>query len=493
MGNAQSSRRPRRLTPQEVDKTKINTYTDLAAANIGGRVVALSDEFFSEADNLLKPSPPSKEITHTENGIQRDGWETRRHSRGHDYVIIRLGFPGNLAGFDIDTSNFKGDHAPFAAVDACYVGDDAVRKNGPGAVTSYQWEELLPKIVMEPSTHNVFSLPLDLVDATYDHVRLRIYPDGGVARFRVFGSVVPVWGPNISDQLVDLAYIGNGGRVVSSSDEYFAPMSNLILPGRGNNTRDGWLTRRGWSKHSKEWAVIHLGATAVLEKCEIDTAGYRGNHPEDVLIEGCYSMEERPEDDVDIAWVTLLPRTRVGANAQHFFNFEESAASQYRFTHVRVSVFPDGGLSRVRIYGRVAADAVEPLPAPISSTKSTTKSRSGTPQPSRSPSRASLSGRSTPAASSSARPRSSTAGARKNHPLAQSSSASSAEDSTESDDVAGSAPPSSTGRKRGRPSRSQSGTKLIATEVAVVRSPSSRTLTSGDAGESARASKRSRQ
>jgi len=383
MGNSHSAH-PRRLTPHEVESTKIDSYTDLANATIGSEVVEFSDECFGKAANVIAPANPAPSSQNfTEHDADINGWQTRRHSGGHDFVIIKFAFPGSLAGFDISTVNFSGNHAPFAAVDACFVGS----KKG----ANYNWQEILPRTPIDPNSHNVFSLPLESTDPVYDHIRLRIFPDGGVARFRVFGNVVPLWGPEPSEKVIDLAFVGNGGRVVSCSDEYFAPMGNLNLPGRAADTRGGWLTKRNWSRFAKEWAVIHLGATGLLSSVEVDTGHFHGCQPNEVSVEGCYSMEERPEDDVDISWTVLLPRTRVSPDAVHRFDFPNQVRD-VRFTHVRLSLFPDGGLSRVRVYGRVAPDvtaapdAQTPRPARQTSPPASTQRRP--PQPSHS--RASL-------------------------------------------------------------------------------------------------------
>ncbi|KAG5455574.1 MAG: Allantoicase repeat-domain-containing protein [Olpidium bornovanus] len=156
-------------------------------------------------------------------------------------------------------------------------------------------------------------------------------------------------------------------------------MGNLNLPGRAADTRGGWLTRRNLSSFAREWAVIHLGVTGLLSGCEVDTAHFLGNHPREVSVEGCYSMEERPEDDVDVSWATLLPRTSVGPDALHRFDFFETARGA-KFTHVRVLIFPDGGLSRVRIFGTVDPDAAGPPAAEASKSGAAAASRAASKQ-----------------------------------------------------------------------------------------------------------------
>ncbi|RKP39518.1 allantoicase-like protein, partial [Dimargaris cristalligena] len=319
------------------------TSSDLASNQLGSEIVSVSDEFFAAAQNLLKPGPSVQDKTRvTDQGAWYDGWETRRHNHAHDWVIIKLGFSGCIAGFDIDTAHFNGNHAPVASVDACYVSEDA----GPNP--EYKWENILPKVDLGPSARHLLAL-WNPPAAIFSHVRLNIFPDGGVARFRVYGNVKPNITPYSIDEDIDLANVGSGGRAVACSDSHFSSMNNLILPGRGKVMMDGWETRRSRTPNHSDWVTIKLGATGYLDKAEIDTYQFKGNFPEAATLQACYSLEENPDDDPDCFWFQILAKTRLEADRVHFVTL--NLANQ-PFTHVKLTIYPDGGVKRLRVYGR---------------------------------------------------------------------------------------------------------------------------------------------
>ncbi|RUS28054.1 galactose-binding domain-like protein [Jimgerdemannia flammicorona] len=379
MGNANS--KPdgplySRIEVPRVDDCLLFDYVDLAANSYGSTIVAVSDQFFSSADNLLKPKSPKKyEDEYGDNGPLSDGWETKRHNTGGDWVIVKLGFQGTIRGFDIDTTHYEDNYPPKARVEACFVEEDGIKKE---VEPEYQWKLLLPTISIKRSSHNFFAIPD--TDDIYTHVRLTIIPDGGVvggappsrafcfvprspanlaffhpqARFRVYGTCEPKWTPSHVDSMVDLAFAGNGGRVVSvSTQQPYGRKENLLLPGRGLNGGDGWETKRSRTLGHRDWAVVKLGAAGHLEKVEIDTNHFKGNHPEAARIEACYTVENNPDLDVDIEWIELLPKTRLQGHTQQFFTLTPVTQP---FTHVRLTIFPDGGVKRLRVYGRLAEE-----------------------------------------------------------------------------------------------------------------------------------------
>ncbi|RUS20720.1 hypothetical protein BC937DRAFT_94527 [Endogone sp. FLAS-F59071] len=382
-----------RLQVSRVEDCLLFDYVDLASDSYGSSIVTTSDQFFSPAENLLKPNPPKKiEDEYGDNGPLSDGWETKRHNAVDDClnvtiacsflwqapstllptykllqtlfprVIIKLGFQGTIRGFDIDTTHYEDNYPPKARVEACLVEDDGIKKEKG---LEYQWKPLLPTVSIKPTTHNFFALPD--TDDIYTHVRLTIIPDGGVARFRVYGTVEPEWTPSLANSMVDLAFAGNGGRVVSvSSQQQNGRKDNLLLPGRGFHgiycvsftavgsdklMGDGWQTKRARTVGHRDWAVVKLGAPGHLEKVEIDTNHFKGNYPEAARIEACFTVENNPDLDVDIDWVELLPKTRLQGHTQQFFTLNPSPQP---FTHVRLTIFPDGGVKRLRVYGRLA-------------------------------------------------------------------------------------------------------------------------------------------
>lgn len=319
-------------------------WVDLAAEQVGGKALAASDEFFAPKENLLKPGRGVFiEGKYTSRGKWMDGWETRRKRvPGHDWCVIRLGLPGIVRGVNVDTNHFLGNYPEFCSVDGCR----ALRK---GTV----WTEILPKTRLQGGAQNLS--PIHSPE-TWTHIRLNIYPDGGVARLRVHGEVVfDLKALARSGRLVDLAAAAHGGFVLASNDMFFGPRNNLILPGRAKTMAEGWETRRRRGP-GHDWCVIRLGHPGVIEKVEVDTSHFRGNYPESCSLEGALAQGAEPEDFVDsdrFPWVEILPRVKLRAHARHLFSKEVRKIGP--FTHVRFNIYPDGGVSRLRLYGRLRA------------------------------------------------------------------------------------------------------------------------------------------
>ncbi|KAJ1654620.1 Allantoicase [Dispira simplex] len=347
MGNQHSSELPPYYNADPTNEATHHTlsrYTDLASDTLGSKVVAVSDEFFVSAANLIKSHAPVQDkVRMTDQGAWYDGWETRRHNPKHDWVIIRLGYAGTIAGFNIDTAHFNGNHAPEASVEACFVAEGD--KKDP---RDYPWEEVLPKVPLGPSSQHLLALwnpPATL----FNHVRLNIYPDGGVARFRVFGNVKPQWFSISPETILDLAAVGHGGRAVACSNAHFSAMSNLLLPGRGISMKDGWETARSREENHSDWVVIRLGTTGYLHQVELDTYQFKGNFPQAASLQACYSLQDNPDDDPDCFWFQVLSKSRLEGHQLHEFPVE---LKEQPFTHVKLSIYPDGGIKRLRVYGR---------------------------------------------------------------------------------------------------------------------------------------------
>ncbi|QDE85435.1 MULTISPECIES: allantoicase [Myxococcus] len=325
-------------------------FIDLAAENVGGQALLASDEFFAGKENLLKPGRgvfiPGK---FTENGKWMDGWESRRKRvPGHDWCILKLGLPGVVRGVDIDTNHFLGNFPEYASVDALEVEGSPT----PEALAEATWTPILPQLKLQGGTRNLFPIASD---KRWTHLRLNIFPDGGVARFRVHGEVRPDFERlSHAGGAVDLAAAENGGTVVACNDSFFGPKDNLILPGRAANMGEGWETRRKRVLPGFDWIVVKLAVPGTVQRVEVDTAFFKGNYPDTCSIEGCYLRE--PVVDFanahDIAWTELLPRTKLQAHHRHFY--ESELAAKGPFTHVRLKIYPDGGVSRLRVHGRPA-------------------------------------------------------------------------------------------------------------------------------------------
>lgn len=328
---------------------------DLAAAAMGGRALAASDEFFAEKENLLEPGRgvflPDE---YTDRGKWMDGWESRRkRTPGHDFCIVRLGAPGVVRALDIDTNHFLGNHPPFASVDATNAPADASLE----ALDAAGWTEILPQSPLRPGSQNLFTVGDGRV---YTHVRLNIFPDGGVARFRVYGDVKPDLAAaeidpeaaaHVEPGEIDLVAAKNGGLALACSDAFFGPMNNLILPGRAKNMGGGWETRRKRGP-GHDWILLRLGVPGSIGCVEVDTNHFKGNYPDRCSLEGIWAPGARITDllQPSAAWREVLGETRVSASARHFYRGELAARGP--FSHVRLSIHPDGGVSRLRLYGR---------------------------------------------------------------------------------------------------------------------------------------------
>ncbi|ORX86086.1 allantoicase [Basidiobolus meristosporus CBS 931.73] len=280
-------------------------------------------------------------------GAWFDGWENRRHNPDHDWAIIQLAFAGSIVGFDIDTAHFTRNHAPAASVDVAFVSGEAL---ATGDDINYEWKEVLPKVELQPTSKHYFVLD-NPDNAPYNFVGINQYPDGGITRFRVYGGIVPVF-PEDKNELVDLAYVGNGARVVVSSNDDFAPASNVILPTRGENMGDGWETKRSRTPGHIDYLIVKLGAPGRLERAIFDTLHFRGNFPAQASKEACNSQEENPDNDPaanqEGFWTTVSPRQKTAADVEHEWNL---SPKDKVFTHVHATLYPNGGFTRLRIYG----------------------------------------------------------------------------------------------------------------------------------------------
>lgn len=316
-------------------------------------MLAFSDEWFAAADNLTTPTAPvRKPGVFTYAGAWYDGWETRRHnSEPFDWVIIRLGVAsGKVKGVEIDTAFFNGNHAPEVAVQGAFVTDD----NADELVKSKDfagWETFLEKQECGPSQRQAWLLP-QKTERAYTHVRLQMFPDGGIARFRLYGDVVPVL-PADSQAVFDLAATVNGGVAVQCSDQHFGTKDNLLLPGRGVDMGDGWETKRSRGEHI-DWTIIRLGVAGIIDRLVVDTAHFRGNFPQKVQIFAAPAAENTPAHDAPV-WVEVLPPQKTGPDVEHEYSGDVLQHKENIYGFVKLVIIPDGGVKRIRVFGRKAS------------------------------------------------------------------------------------------------------------------------------------------
>lgn len=321
---------------------------DLASEKLGGAVIAANDDFFAAKENLIKPAAPIWiEGKYTDDGKWMDGWETRRRrsprlDEPFDWCIIRLGMPGEVKGIVVDTAYFRGNFPSHCSLEAATVDGNA----NVDDLVKAKWKEILSLSELRGDSQNKFVIG-DTGRVT--HLRFKIYPDGGVARLRIHGNVLPDWDAlKKRESEIDLAAAENGGNVIAASDQFFGHRQNLIMPGLAHDMSDGWETRRRRGD-GHDWCIVKLGTAGNITRVEIDTSFFRGNYPESCTLEGGKSGGGRVEN---IEWRPLLADSKLQAHTKHAFANE--LADIGAITHVRFNIFPDGGVSRLRLFGRPA-------------------------------------------------------------------------------------------------------------------------------------------
>jgi allantoicase len=317
---------------------------DLASRRLGGSVVHANDELFAERENLIKPEAPAySTYTFGHKGQVYDGWETRRRREpGHDQAIVRLGVAGVVRGVVVDTAFFKGNYPPEVSVE----GTGVEGYPSPAELQEAEWLPLVPRSPVKGDAQNPFPVA---APERCTHVRLSIYPDGGVARLRVHGRAVP--DPRfLTSGTIDLAALVNGGMVTGCSNMFYSSPTNLISPGEARVMGEGWETARR-RDDGNDWVELALAGPGVVRLAEIDTRYFVGNAP------GWASLRGRggPGDPGD--WAELLGRTRLQPDTRHLFRLPDGP----EVAAVRLDVFPDGGLARVRLYGDLSPEGLAAL------------------------------------------------------------------------------------------------------------------------------------
>ena len=330
------------LAPAFELPNQLHSLTNLADSRIGAQIVECSDEFFAEAKRMLQfEAPIFVEDKFDDHGKWMDGWETRRkrHS-GYDWCIVKLGVAGKIKAVDVDTTFFTGNYPASASLEGCYAPNDDTQ--------NALWQPILANSILGPSQHHIFDIENQTV---FTHIRINIFPDGGVARLRIYGEV-QIQSTN-STETLDLLALQNGGRVIAYSDAHFGHPRNLINPGRGINMGDGWETKRRRAP-GFDWCIVALGQAGKIEKIEIDTAHFKGNYPAQVSIQAVY-IEDATDPQLipqSMFWPFLL-------NAQdmqmdHIHDYINDILAHEKISHIRVNMIPDGGISRIRLWGKRA-------------------------------------------------------------------------------------------------------------------------------------------
>ncbi len=320
-------------------------YIDLAQPRLGAEIISATDDFFAPKERLIKPETPIFiPDKYDDHGKWMDGWESRRkREKGHDFCVIKL-CPGVIHGVDIDTSFFTGNYPPQASLEACHTEDVPDQET--------KWFELLPINSLKGDSHHYMTVSDSRV---WTHLRLNIYPDGGVARLRVYGVAYCDWSLEQPGEWVDLAAMSRGGRALSCNDMHFGHMSNLIAPGHGVNMGDGWETRRR-RKPGNDWVILKLGHPGSIRRVMVDTSFFKGNYPARCSVHGAM-LKNVPDNEILVDasfWKEILPPQGLGPDQMHVFEQELPGADV--ISHVRFDIYPDGGVSRLRLLGEPSRD-----------------------------------------------------------------------------------------------------------------------------------------
>ena len=334
------------MTDPSTEETDPAGLVNLAEDRLGAQVIYATDDFFAPRERLLKAAEPiAKPGTFDAHGQWMDGWESRRRrGGGHDYCVIQLAYPGNVHQIDVNTRYFTGNYPPEASLEALTRGSPL----DPDAL----WQEILPRQPLSGDAHNRFAITHS---GPWRFLRLHIFPDGGIARLRVFGLVERDWveiRKNLApSDLIDLFGMENGGVALLANDEHYGSIRHLNRAGRGINMGDGWETRRR-REPGHDWVILKLGHPGQLQRVIIDTAHYRGNYPERVSLDAVLlapGAALTSQDYPNLDWQPLMSPQFLTPDAEHEFT---QLIPHERLSHVRVNIHPDGGLSRVRLFGR---------------------------------------------------------------------------------------------------------------------------------------------
>ena len=317
-------------------------YVNMASPRLGARVVYSTDDFFAPKERLIDPEEPVFiPGKYDDNGKWMDGWESRRkRTPGHDHCIVKLGQAGVIHGVDIDTRHFTGNYPPAASLEACVSSDDI-----PG--DEADWTELVPRTDLAGDSQHLLAVDSPI---PWTHLRLHIFPDGGVARLRVYGRIFKDWSAADASETIDLLALENGGRPIYANNEHFGIVANLMAPGKGINMGDGWETRRR-REPGNDWAVVELGHAGAIEEVLVDTAYFKGNYPAFVSLQAA-NIKSGNDDTLASEsgeWTELLSKQPLTADAEHTFAPTGAIGT---ITHVRMNIFPDGGVSRLRLFGK---------------------------------------------------------------------------------------------------------------------------------------------
>ena len=314
---------------------------NLADPRIGSKIIFKTDDFFAAAHRILKTDiPVFKDGLFDKHGKWMDGWETRRRrSKGYDYLVLKLGKPGKIFDIDIDTSHFNGNQPTHASLEGCF------SRSKPNKKT--KWTRLLGKKKLGPNKNHNFK---SQNKSTFNYIRLNIFPDGGVARLRLYGKI-EIDKKTINNKNINLTSVLNGASIVGCNNEHFGRAENIIAPGKGKNMGDGWETRRSRGKNF-DWLIIKFGKPGLIKKLEIDTHHFKGNYPDSCSIQTAIINKDLSNKSIvknSKNWKFILNKSKLTAHKKHVF--KKFLIKRNKENYLKINIYPDGGISRIRAFG----------------------------------------------------------------------------------------------------------------------------------------------
>ena len=319
-----------------------NGLIDLAQPRLGSKVIFKTDDFFASANRIINPSPAVfKEGLFDKNGKWMDGWESRRkRTSGHDFLIIKLGKSGSINKVDVDTSHFNGNQPSMISLEGCY----SKSKN----IKDLKWKTLIGKKKTNANSHHMFKSSSKSI---FTHIKLNIFPDGGVARLRLYGSISKE-NNKFGNKTINLASLLNGASVIACNNEHFGKAENILAPGKAKNMGDGWETRRRRNK-GFDWLILNPINGKKIDKIEISTHHFKGNFPSHCSLQAAFVPNKKSSSSIiksSVKWKFLLNKVNLSANKTHVF--KNILMKNDKINFIKINIFPDGGISRFKIFGK---------------------------------------------------------------------------------------------------------------------------------------------
>ena len=319
-------------------KNNINNFVNLASPKLGTKVMSFSDDFFGKVSRMLNDKAPQFiEDKYDNHGKWMDGWESkRRRDGGHDWAIIKLGSPGKVYEIEIDTSFFTGNYPPFASIQGLYSEKKPDHND--------DWKIILKKQKLQGDKVHNFKVNSTKVN----YIRFQIFPDGGIARLRLLGHV-EIDLEKFKNKKIELSSLNLGGKIIAYNNAHYGDVSALLTSGRGKTMGDGWETRRR-REPGNDWIIVKLAKSGIIEEIEIDTAHFKGNFPDKASISAAFFDEKEKVSSIikqNKNWKEILPPTKLKADKIHRF---KKILRSDEVNYVKLSIFPDGGVSRFRVF-----------------------------------------------------------------------------------------------------------------------------------------------